>query len=351
VTSDAPGALMRAEIAEQPQRWLELVQRRSALDAAAALVTGRTPSSLVYAARGSSDHAALYAQYLTQSLLGVPAALATPSVSTMFGRDVFTSDMCVVAVSQSGASPDLVATLESARRRGAATVAFTNDAASPLAGLADVHVPLAAGPERSIAATKTYTAELLALNLWLRAVAGEPADATERSVAALAEHGREVIARSAELAQEVAVSMVHADRTMVIGRGYSVATAREAALKLMETCSLAASGWSAADAKHGPLASVTPGTPVFCLVAESTGRDSVDALVPDLQARGAQLHLVGSDPGAAGSLAGVLPAELDDALVPVVGIIPFQQLALELALLRGMDPDRPLGLSKVTRTT
>jgi glucosamine--fructose-6-phosphate aminotransferase (isomerizing) len=349
-----PGELMRREIAEQPARWLDLLANRHAVDEAGRYLeelraAGRV-TGLVFAARGSSDHAAIYAQYLSQSLLGLPAAMATPSVATVYGRDVHDPNSCLVAVSQSGASPDLVATLESARSRGGPTIAFTNDPASPLARAADVHVPLSAGPERSVAATKTYTAELLALHLWLRAAAGHPTSQVDEEIQALAVHGRAVIGRTAELAPGLAERLAPADRALLIGRAFGAATAREGALKLMETSSIAASGWSAADAKHGPLASVTPGTPVFCFVGEQAGRESVEALLPDLYGRGADVHLVGADPERSG-LAGILPPGVADALLPMLSIVPLQSLALELALRKGLDPDRPAGLTKVTRTT
>jgi glucosamine--fructose-6-phosphate aminotransferase (isomerizing) len=356
VTADVfiPGELMRREIHEQPDRWLDLVADRSAVDEAGSYTAqhrarGRL-SGIVFAARGSSDHAAIYAQYLTQSLLGVPAAMATPSIATVYGRHVSDPDSCVVAVSQSGASPDLVATVESARSTGSPTIAFTNDPESPLARAADVHVPLAAGPEHSVAATKTYTAELLALHMWLRAAAGHPSSPVDDEVRALAERGREVVRRSSTVAPELADRLAGADRALLVGRAYGAATAREGALKLMETSSIAASGWSAADAKHGPLGSVVPGTPVFCFVGERAGRESVEALLPDLEARGADVHLVGADSAQPG-LAGILPGDVDDALLPMLGIVPMQCLALELALRKGFDPDRPAGLTKVTRTT
>lgn len=345
---------MRCEIAEQPDRWLDLVADRSAVDEAGRYLAdlrdaGRL-TGLVFAGRGSSDHAAVYAQYLSQWLLGLPAAMATPSVATVYGRNVHDPRSCLVAVSQSGASPDLVATLESARSRGGPTIAFTNDPGSPLARAADVHVPLAAGPELSVAATKTYTCELLALHLWLRAAAGHPGGQVAEEIVALAEHGREVIRRSAEVTPALADRLVGTDRAVLISRAFGAGTAREGALKLMETSGIAASGWSAADAKHGPLASITSGTPVFCFVGERAGRESVEALLPDLRGRGADVHLIGASPEQPG-LAGILPSDVADALLPVLSILPLQSLALDLALRKGLDPDRPTGLTKVTRTT
>jgi glucosamine--fructose-6-phosphate aminotransferase (isomerizing) len=345
---------MRREIAEQPDRWLTLVTNRDAVDEAARYLgrmrqAGRL-NGLVFAGRGTSDHAALYAQYLSQTLLGLPAAMATPSVATVYGRDIHNPNTCVVAVSQSGASPDLVATLERARAGGAATIAFTNDERSPLARAADVHVPLQAGAEHSVAATKSYTAELLALHMWLRAAAGDPAAQVDQEIRALADYGRSVIEGSTELAPGLAEHLASSDRALLIGRAFGAATAREGALKLMETSSIAASGWSAADVKHGPLASVRRGTPVFCFVGERAGRESVEVLLPHLYERGADVHLVGSAVGESG-LAGILPADVRDALLPMLSILPIQSLALELALRKGLDPDRPIGLSKVTRTT
>ncbi|WP_104525422.1 SIS domain-containing protein [Blastococcus atacamensis] len=350
----APGALMRREIAEQPDRWLDLLADRRAVDEAgrftAELRAAGRLTGLVFAARGSSDHASIYGQYLAQWLLGVPAAMATPSMATVYGRHVHDPKSCLVAVSQSGASPDLLATVESARTSGSPTIAFTNDPDSPLARAADLHVPLAAGPERSVAATKTYTAELLALHLWLRAAAGEPSSLVDEEIFALAERGREVVRRSAELAPGLAERLVGAERAVLIGRAFGAATAREGALKLMETSSIAASGWSAADVKHGPLAAVTPGTPVFCFLGERAGRESVEALLPGLRARRADVTVVGVDAARPG-LAGILPADVPDALLPVLSIVPLQSLALELSVRKGFDPDRPEGLTKVTHTT
>lgn len=337
---------MRAEIAEQPDRWRDLADAWP-VDVAAAIVAAS--EQVVLAARGTSDHAAVYGQYLLQSALGVPAYLATPSVTTVFGRDTVRATTALVAISQSGRSPDLLATVESARRAGAPTIAITNDPESPLAGAADVHVPVLAGPERAVAATKSYTAELLALHL-LVASAGAKGRADVRAgVASVARAAEEVLASVGPGVATIADAVRDADATLVIGRGHALATAREAALKLTETCALSASGWSAADAKHGPLGQVRPGMPVFLLLGAQAGRDTVEALVPDLRARGARVWTVGGDalPGTEGAVG--LP-NVADELVPMLEILPFQLLSLELSLRRGLDPDRPAGLSKVTLT-
>ena len=279
-----PGRNMRSEIAEQPDRWgILLDSQRDALLAAARLVTDGRVTSVVLVGRGSSDHAATYGQYLVEMVLGRPAGLATPSVTSLIGRDLFDSSTLVVAVSQSGSSPDLVATVASARRSGSPTLSITNDPASELARAADVHIDVCAGPELSVAATKSYTAELVALHAWVRLAAGETYDDVRGDVALGAAAARVVVERSVDVAGAAAAALVDADRVLVIGRGYSLATAKEAALKLIETCALAASGWSAADAKHGPLGQVVTGTPVFLLATAEFGRDSVLVVAPDVR--------------------------------------------------------------------
>lgn len=346
---------MRAEIAEQPTGWRELVDSQgAALEAAARLVTEREITSIVLVGRGSSDHAATYGQYLCATVLGHPAGLATPSVTSLMGRDLFDPTTLVVAVSQSGASPDLVATMASAQRTGSPTLSITNDAASDLARSADVHIDVCAGHEQSVAATKSYTAELVALHAWVRLAAGESLTVIQEDVHQASSAADELVLSSSHLARDVADQLVHDDRILVIGRGLSLASAKEAALKLIETCAVAASGWSAADAKHGPLGQVVVGTPVFLLAASELGRDTVLALAPDVRNRGGRTYAIGSsqpgrERGGVEALATLIPS-VHPALVPALEIIPMQLVALELSLLRGMDPDRPTGLSKVTRT-
>ncbi len=353
VDSTTAGRHMHAEIAEQPSCWRALVDTQNrALEAAARLVTSQEITSIVLVGRGSSDHAATYGQYLCATMLGHPAGLATPSVTSLTNRDLFDRTTLVVAVSQSGASPDLVATMASARRTGSPTLSITNDPSSELARTADVHIDVSAGEERSVAATKTYTAELVALHAWVRLAAGESPEVIEADVRQAAAAAEAVISTVNPLVGSLAEQLVADERIVVIGRGLSLGSAKEAALKLIETCAVAASGWSAADAKHGPLGQVVAETPVFLLAASPMGRESVLAVAPDVVARGGRVFPVGAPiagGGAGQQLAGLFP-DVHEALIPMLEIIPLQQLALELALLRGRDPDRPTGLTKVTRT-
>jgi glucosamine--fructose-6-phosphate aminotransferase (isomerizing) len=338
------GTHMRAEIAEQPARWLDLLDHEHpSLMAAAELIRGVDPQLLVFAARGSSDHAAMYGQYLAHNVLGIPAMLSTLSTVTAFGTRLKYPTSVMIAVSQSGESPDLLDTVRAAKDNGVPVIALTNNEGSALAGLADIHVCLMAGPELSVAATKTYTAELLALYMVLTLAAGGSwAEAMGKAEVA-AEAAARVIDETNTTIGRLAEALADADRVLVVGRGYSMSTAKEGALKLMETNAMAASGWSAADATHGPLGQVVPGTPVIALTASPGGRESVQAFVEASLELGGRIIELGL-PGGNG------PQVIDPALIPLIEIIPLQQLALELALDRGIDPDKPAGLKKVTKT-
>ncbi|TCI96777.1 SIS domain-containing protein [Aeromicrobium sp. IC_218] len=345
-----PGAHMRAEVAEQPDVWRRLVRdARGPLDEAAALVRSTDPELLHLVARGSSDHAALYGQYLAAAELGVPAVHSTPSLVTVFERGSRFPRTIQVALSQSGASPDLVATARAARETGVRAISITNTPDSPLAVEADVHVSLDAGDELSVAATKSYTAELLALYLLVGRVAGRSWDDLEAAVGRLAEVGDVLVEVASSWAASAAPTLAGEDRALLVGRGFSMASAKEGALKLIETSGLAASGWSSADARHGPVGQVQDGTPVVGLGLGTPGGGSTRELLDHVRILGARTLAVGGRtdhedvpvPGLDG---------LEDALVPVAEIVPVQALALELSLSRHRDPDRPEGLSKVTRT-
>jgi len=227
-----PGHLMAAEIVEQPQVWRRLLDEgREPIRAAAAQIAATSPRFVLFVARGTSDHAALYAKYLVEINHGLPAGLVSPSTMTVYGARPDLRDVLYIAVSQSGGSPDLVRSVEVARSQGALTVAVTNNAASDLAAAAAIHIDVLAGAEKSVAATKSYTAELLALQLLL----GYDRDGVD----ALPDLGEQVLTFDA-LVREVAQRYRFAQRLIATGRGYSYPTAREAALKLMETSYLSA---------------------------------------------------------------------------------------------------------------
>lgn len=349
----APGGLMRAEIAEQPQRWLDFCEaEHEALVETADRIRAHSPTLAVLVARGTSDHAAIYGQYLIQDALGIPALLATPSLVSVFGRDIVPASALVLALSQSGESPDLVGMMGSASRAHAMTVAITNSTSSTLASSAQLHIDLRAGLERSVAATKSYTAELLAIWALVSLLADNSWSEIRSAVELAADQAHAVISAAPRWIGPVAARLAASDRALVVGRGYSLATAKEAALKLMETSGIAASGWSAADVRHGPLGQVRSGTPVVLVNAGAAGRDSIAGAYHAVQELGGDPVVLGAplDVRREADIPLDVEARLPARLLPLLEILPLQQLALEVAVLRGKDPDRPVGLTKVTRT-
>lgn len=346
--NDAPGHRMAAEIAEQPAVLAGLLARAGEFEAVATELRRRAPRFVLITARGTSDHAALYAKYLVEITLGLPAGLVSPSTMTVYGARPDLTDVLFVAVSQSGASPDLAESVAVARQRGATTVAVTNAEGSAVAEAAEFAVDLRAGSERAVAATKTYTAELLALYLLLAGVA-EPAAAAaglpDAAAATLAEAGG---------VPAVAARYRFANRLVTTGRGYSYPTACESALKLMETCYLSAHAFSSADLLHGPVAMLDSGVPVIAVVSPGRGGGAAAPVVQQLRSTGADVLLVGAVlPPIVADAADVLPVLTEgvpEELSPVLEILPLQQLAWRLAIDRGADPDQPRGLAKVTRT-
>lgn len=343
-----PGSLMGRDIAEQPAVLRRLLATAAeAISPVAAAVRARRPRFALLVARGTSDHAALYAKYLVEIRLGLPAGLASPSTLTIYGARPDLRDVLVLAVSQSGESPDLLGTVTAARDCGALAVAVTNNPDSALATASDLHVDVAAGPERAVAATKTYTAELLVLYLLLEAVrtGGVETAAAE----AIPDTAERLISESAPAVAELVPRYRLAEQLITTGRGYAYATAREAALKLMETSYLAAQAFSGADLLHGPVALVDPELPVIAIVSRGRAGEAMRPVLDRLVAGGGDLLVVGEAdvPGSAARLA--LP-EVAEELSPIVQILPLQLLAKDLAVARGGNPDAPRGLRKVTET-
>lgn len=340
----AAGALMDAEIREQPQVWERLLASGQFADVAAE-IRRRAPRMVLLAARGTSDHAALFAKYLVEIRLELPAGLISPSTMTAYGAKPDLRDVLVIAVSQSGGSPDLIRTVEVARGQGALTLAVTNDAASGLASAAELHVDVLAGPELSVAATKTYTAQQLALYLLVDAVRGG-----SESARGLPDLGSALLEQDDRVAEQ-AQRYRFAQRLVTTARGYSYPTAREAALKLMETSYLSAQAFSGADLMHGPLAIVDSSVPVLAVVADGPGGAAMHPVLERVTGSGADVFTVGTKAAVAASTSGiVLPEGVPEELSPILEILPFQRLALHLALARGENPDSPRGLKKVTET-
>ena len=333
---------MRQEIAEQPAAVAHTLDALAGPAAAlAAAARARGVDRVVLIARGSSDHAAVYGRYLLEGRCGIVTSLAAPSLYTTYRAPVDLRGALAIGVSQSGETPEIVSAIAYAAACGALTAGVTNAAGSSLVAAVEHPLVTRAGEERSIAATKTFSAQLAAFAA-LAAALG--ADALRAGLATIGELMTRTIALSEEPAALAAASLVDDAAAICIARGFSYAVALEAALKLKETSAIWAEGFSSADLRHGPTAAVTSATPALVLHAGGPLEQDVLQLEDELRARGAPVVSIG--PGRAVPTAPV-PCE---ELAPFTLVIPAQLLAERLARLRGRDPDRPAGLRKVTET-
>jgi glucosamine--fructose-6-phosphate aminotransferase (isomerizing) len=348
---------MLAEIAEQPEAlrrtFAALLPRIGEIGALAA-----ETRQVLFIARGSSDNAAVYGQYLCSARAGRLTALAAPSLATAYHATLDLRGVLAVAISQSGATEEIVTTLTWARACGARTVAITNVPGSPLATAADLTLLTQAGPEQAVPATKTYTTQLAAVAVLATALGrgkeGEARGDRESEVEAL---GRvpgavEGMLEHAAAVEGLAERLVGVETLVVSGRGFAYSTALEVALKLKETCYLTAVGLSYADLVHGPIAIVDAGTPAL-LVAAADGPMLADmtALARRIAGTGADVYGIGGDPAFAAACRATLPGpSLPEHLAPFALVVPGQLLAEALARAKGIDPDAPRGLRKVTQT-
>ena len=341
---------VRDEILEQPESVRRLIERgRAPIEAVAAAVRAVDPAFLVIAARGSSDHAAIYAQYVFGIRHRLAVALAAPSIVSLYGVHPSVERALVLGISQSGASPDVVGVVEAARAAGAPTIALTNEPGSALAGAAAHAIDLMAGPEHAVAATKTYTAELTAMAMLSAALRGSDPDWAD--IAALPDHlaaalDVEVVAR------QLAADRASIERGVVLGRGFEYATARELALKLKEMARVLADPYSAADFEHGPVALVEPGFPVLAVVGSGPTLAPTLAQLDRLRSTfGADVVVISDSPEADRVGTRIpIPAGVPEWLRPIVSIVAGQLFALHLTIARGIDPDTPANIHKVTLT-
>jgi len=300
------------------------------------------PRAVVTCARGSSDHAATFAKYLIETRLGVLTSSAAPSVSSVYMAKADQRGTVLLAISQSGASPDLLAAVANAKAAGAMIVALVNVETSPLAQAADFTVPLCAGSEQSVAATKSYIASLAAI-IHLVAHWGQDEELLDALVKAPAQ-----LERAWKHDWQPALAHLEPARDLyVVGRGLGLGVAQEAALKLKETCGLHAEALSAAELRHGPMSLVQVGFPVLIFAQNDETHGGVESLAKELAARGAQILLA----GAKAPEALILGTETaHPAIQPMLIIQSFYRMVNALAIARGFDPDRPPHLRKVTET-
>jgi glutamine---fructose-6-phosphate transaminase (isomerizing) len=337
-----------AEIESQPELLTRLaVSQLEPTRDIATWMLGQEFAYVVMAARGSSDNAARYAQYLWGARNHLNVALAAPSLYGPYASPPGLSHALVAGVSQSGESPDLLAVLAEGSRQERPTLAITNHAASPMARLADRHLDLAAGPELAVAATKSYTTQLLAIGSLSAALARD--EGMAEALQLIGPAVSQVLA-AAEVIRPAAQTLSESDRCVVIGRGFHHSTAHEWALKIAELSYLVAQPFSAADFRHGPLAMVEPDLPVLAVATDGPLFEDVADLLAQIRAVGARVIAIADRGDCPADHLIELPRGLPEWLTPIPAIVAAQVFTYYLTLAKGADPDQPRRLKKVTRT-
>lgn len=339
------GAIMEREIFETPAVYERILADQSQFKRLEKLISERNIHTILILARGTSDNAAFFLKYLIETQLGLPVGLTSPSAVSVYGAELKVSGTLVIAISQSGQSPDLVQFAEAAKAGGATLLTMVNAAGSPLEKIADFAIELLAGEEIAVAATKSYSAQLLASYILVQGWAGKPlalddlAAESARLIAAIDEF--HAIARRIDLTQQI----------VILGRGFSFPNAKEAALKLQETSKVPVQSWSIADYLHGPISALTAQSQVIILAPAHMPQEPLLEAIQKIRPITNRITWLGSG--------GLVAAE--DLLIPgshchdaatssIVDAISLQLLTLAIAQNAGLDPDSPAGLSKVTLT-
>lgn len=337
------GRIMAAEMAEQPERLANLFARGDEIGKQVREVVPAALAGTVLVARGSSDHAATCGAYFLEMATGRPVASTSPSLFTLYNARTDFSGYLLVAVSQSGRTPEIIEVVEQARRRGGRAIALTNDPESPLAAAADLVVELGAGQERAVPATKTVTAQVAAFAIIAQALGD--LGLTDKVKMELPRQVAEVLADT-QPAAALAEWLVERDRLVTVARGLLYGAASESALKISETTSRLTAAFSAADLRHGPIAMARNRPPVLAFVHPGPASEDVVDVVAQLRSRGADARLAGPVDGSELQWA----REAPEVLAPILAIVRGQQLALSLSKKLGFDPDAPPGLTKITIT-
>lgn len=339
------GAIMASEIAESPKVFKAILENKDAFDSVKNVLIDEKIQSVLILARGTSDNAAHYLKYLIETQIGLPVGLTSPSSVTVYGSELKYSNTLIVAISQSGQSPDLVKFATAARQANAYVIAMTNDDSSPLATIAHNHFSLLAGPELAVAATKSYNAQLLISYLLVAAWTGKNVN------------GEQIVSEATRLVEtrelvSPAVHEVSRDKEVVIlGRGFAYPNAREAALKVQETCKISVQGVSTADYLHGPISALTADTQVFIVAPSHMPASSITEATVKIRATSSRIFWIGNGGTPEGNDIVLAGSNCDDEIAStIVDAIVLQRFALEFAVASGYDPDAPVGLSKVTLT-
>jgi len=347
-----PGELMSAEIREQPAAIARLIEKElKRVWQLAERWVAQPPRFIFIAARGTSDHVALYGKYLFETMNRIPVGLAAPSVASIYRASVNLEGALVIGISQSGEAADVISVLEQAKRDGADTLAITNVANAPITAVADHTIPLHAKPELAVAATKTYSSSLAALLLLSAAL-----NRNEE----LQAHLEQTPALIADTLHHEHQIVQHIERfrylreCVVLGRGYNLGTAYELALKMRETSYVRAQPFASPDFVHGPIAIIDEGFPVIAFANRGLALPSVITVIKDVQSRGAEAVVIGNAPDALAiadvPIAVSADREIPEVISPFPSIVAGQIFAQALSVLKGYDPDKPRGLHKVTIT-
>ncbi len=340
---------LHTEIHEQPTTLQHLLGQMPAILALAEQLRQHEIDSVYLAARGTSEHAGIYGQYIFGAYNRLPVALAAPSLFTLYNRPPRLHRSLVIGISQSGQSPDIVGVLETARQQGAPTLAITNAPDSPLARAADTTIDVAAGVEQAVAATKTYSGQLLALAMLSAALSG---DATQQAGLHAVPQAVAAALGTEPAVQAAAQHYAQMEQCVVLGRGYQFATAMEWSLKLKELTYVLAERYSTAEFQHGPIALIEPGFPVLATITPDETVPQASALLERLAEQGADVCAITTPEVALpASVRRIdLPVSVAPWLMPIVAIGPAQLFCYHLARFNGHDTTSPRGLSKVTRT-
>lgn len=341
---------MLKEILGQPATLEAMIRQEGAKIAGIAkAAAARKPAFFMLVARGSSDNAALFGKYLFEAHAGVPTVLAAPSIFTVYKKKPALKNGVVIGVSQSGQAPDIIEVLREARKQGAFTIAITNTRNAPICDVADETILLRAGKEKGLAATKTYTAQLMSM---LMLSAGFTDDARLSSdILAIPEQVEKTLVVEKDIS-ELSERYRYMEHCVIVGRGYNYSTVKEAALKLMETCYVVAQPFSTADFMHGPIAIAGIGFPTFLCAPAGKMLPQLREMCASLNDKGLETIVISPDKKCLDLAVRAIkmPVSPREIISPMVNIIPFQFFAHYLSGARGLDPDKPRFLNKVTRT-
>jgi glutamine---fructose-6-phosphate transaminase (isomerizing) len=344
-----PKSILLSEISEQPKTIEKFLFSESKhVENICKEIKGKFDYILI-AARGTSDNAARYAQYVFGIQNRIQVALATPSLFTIYSTPPNLKGAFVIGISQSGESPDIVSVIKEARRQNCPTLGITNFENSPLAKASDVTILLNAGPEKAIAATKTYTSSLCALALL--SASFRQNSKSQRQLNTMPGSIQKTIAFQSQILSETQ-RYRYAQQFTVVGRGYNYSTAFEIALKIKELNQIITEPYSSADFRHGPIAMIHSGTPIFVIAPKDQMSSDIFDLIHQLEKKGAEIIIISDERAILGKakLGFPIPTDIPEWLTPLVTVIPGQLFARQLAIEKGLDPDNPLGITKVTYT-